>query len=150
MKSQCNNVTFGVKVKWQPSSRTSQFDFHLNASSLTSFEASSSPQPTHSVSPHLTYLIPHRQRHRVGRTSMYEPEEHSAMVSICKSSTYRGMRFIILERHLVTKSEQSVGRNQTSFFVKSSASSSVLVREYWLDDEGSPSVCHRYWSGRTR
>ena len=57
------------------------------------------------------------------------------------------MRFIILERHLVTRSELLVGCDQTSSFVKLSASSSVLVRVYWLDDEGSPLVCHWYWSG---
>ena len=54
---------------------------------------------------------------------------------------------IILECHLVTKCDRSVGCNQTSSLVKTSASSLVLVRVYWLDDEGSPSVCHRYWSG---
>ena len=47
--------------------------------------------------------------------------------------------FIILERHLVARSDRSIGRNQTSSLVKSSASSLVLVRVYWLDDEGPPS-----------
>ena len=139
----CSNVTFGaeaieVEVTGQPSSRTSQFDFHFNASILQSLGFSS---PSHST--------PHRLRHRIDRASMYEPEEYSALVFICRSSTCQGMRFIILERHLVTRSEQSVGRNQTSSLVKSSASSSVLVRVYWLDDEGPPSyssvMVRAYW-----
>ena len=62
---------------------------------------------------------------------------------ICKLSTCQGMRFIILERHLVTKSELLVGCNQISSLVKTSASSLVLVRVYWLDDKGSPLEC--YW-----
>ena len=31
--------------------------------------------------------------------------------------------------------------------VKTLALSLVLVRIYWLDDKGSPLVCHWYWSG---
>ena len=44
---------------------------------------------------------------------------------------------------------KSVGCNQTSSLVKSSASSLVLVRVYWLDDEGTPSECHRVWWRKT-
>ena len=79
--------------------------------------------------------------------SIYMLEVSSALVSICVSFICRDMRFIILKRHLVTRNEMSVECNQTSSLVKSSASSSVLVGVYWLDDEGSPSICHRYWSG---
>ena len=78
--------------------------------------------------------------HISGTFHLYEIS--SALVSICVLSTCRGMRFIILKRHLVTKSELSVRYNQTSSFVKSSASLLVLVRVYWLDDKGSPLVYH--------
>ena len=54
---------------------------------------------------------------------------------------------IILERHLVARSDRSVGCNQTFSLVKTSALSLVLVRVYWRDDKGSPLVCDRYWSG---
>ena len=92
-----------------------------------SFEASGSPQTTHSVSPHLTHSTPHRLRHRVGRASMYESEHSGCGIYLCFVHLSR-YEVIILERHLVTRSEQSVGRNQTSSLVKLSASSSVLVR----------------------
>ena len=46
------------------------------------------------------------------------------------------------------ESERSVRRNRAcSSLMKTSAWSSLLVRVYWLDDEGSPLICHRYWSG---
>ena len=76
--------------------------------------------------------------------SIYIWEVSSALVSICVVSTCRGMRFIIFKRHLVIKSELSVGCNQTSSLVKSSASSLVLVKVYWLDNKGSSLVCHWY------
>ena len=44
--------------------------------------------------------------------------------------------WIILGCHLVAKSNQSVGRNQTFSFVQLSALLSVLVRVYWLNDKG--------------
>ena len=76
--------------------------------------------------------------------SIYTLEIFSALISICVSSTCRGIMFIILDRHLVIRSELSVGCNQTSSLVKLSTLSSVLVRVYWLDDKGSPLVCHWY------
>ena len=92
----------------------------------------------HSVSPHLTYSTPHRLCHRPGRASMYESKGYCGCgIYLCLVHLSK-YEVIILERHLVTRSELLVGRNQTSSLVKSSASSSVLVRVYWLDDKGSP------------
>ena len=54
----------------------------------------------------------------------------------------------------MTRSEQSVGCNQTSSFVKLSALSSVLVKVYGLDDKGSPSgslvMVRVYWLDNKR
>ena len=49
----------------------------------------------------------------------------------------------------MTRSELLVERNQISSLVKLSVSSLILVRVYWLDDEGSPScslvIVKAYW-----
>ena len=45
------------------------------------------------------------------------------------------------------ESELSVGCNRRSSLMKILASSILLVRVYWLDDEGSLLVYHWYWSG---
>ena len=84
---------------------------------------------------------------RLSMWFIYTIEVSSTLVSIYILSICQGMRFIIFKRHQVTKSELLIGCNQTSSLVKSSTSSSVLVKVYWLDDESSPSVYHRYWSG---
>ena len=51
--------------------------------------------------------------------------------------------FIILKRYLMIRNNRLVRCNQTSFFVKTSASSLILVRVYWLDDKGLPLECHQ-------
>ena len=56
---------------------------------------------------------------------------------LCGLSTRRKnipLWYLSADRPLV----ESVGCNQTSSLVKLSASSLVLVRVYWLDDEGLP------------
>ena len=69
-----------------------------------------------------------------------------AVGTICVSSTCRRNEVIISRASLDgVESERSVGRNRVrSSLVQTSASPS---RVYWLAGEGSPSVCHRYWSG---
>ena len=59
------------------------------------------------------------------------------MVSIYVLCTCRSYEVIIFECHLITKSELLIGCNQTSFLMKLSALSLVLVRVYWLDNKGS-------------
>ena len=110
-----------------------QFDFHFNASSsLTSIK----PWVIFKLCNWfflnlctlflLTYAL--RLCHWFGKASIYEPEEYSALVSICRSSTYEVMRFIILEHHLVTRNKQLIGCNQTFSFVKSSGQD---VQVWW-------------------
>ena len=69
---------------WPPSQRFIKFSSYL--------EPRVSSWPTYLVSPYLTHLTPHCLHHRVGRASIYETEEYSALVSICRLSTYQSMR----------------------------------------------------------
>ena len=59
------------------------------------------------------------------------------------------MRFIIFEYHLVIKSKKVIECNQTFFLMKSSDSSLILIKIYWLNDEGPPSclliIVRAYW-----
>ena len=69
-----------------------------------------------------------------------------AVGTICTLPTCCGMRIIIFRASLDSvESERLVECNRVcSSFVQMSASSS---RVYWLAGEGSPLVCHWYWSG---
>ena len=133
MIKNCNNVTFGTESSRSGSHMTTtiiQFDFYRNASS--------SLAPIWSLGFLLDlrtwFLLTLRTGplivcHRVGRASMYEPEGYSALVSICRLSTYRGMR---LDHPWMSPSgeERPVSCNQTSSFVQSSGLLLVLVRVY--------------------
>lgn len=61
-----------VKVKWELSSRLTQFDFNFNAFSLTFFEALGFFQTMHLVFPYFIYSISYYICHKASRTSMHK------------------------------------------------------------------------------
>lgn len=87
--------------------------------------------------------------HKISKTFVYKLEEYFVLISIYGLSTCRGIRFIILEYYLMTRSEQLVRCNQTSSLGKLSTLLLVLVRVYWLDDKSLPScslvMIKTYW-----
>lgn len=82
----------------------------------------------HSIFLYPTHLTSYYLYYNVSKASMYKLEKHSTIISIYKLSTCWVMKFIIFEHHLVMKSEQLIRHNQTSFFVKLSAFSSILIK----------------------
>lgn len=110
----------------------SQFNFYFNAlSSLTSIKS----WTLFKLRIWFLFIYSFCLYYKIDKAFMYKPKEHSALVSICRLSTSWGMRFIILKRHLLIRSEQLVGSNQTFFFVKLSALLLIFVKVYWLDNK---------------
>lgn len=94
------------------------------------------------------HLAFQRLYHRLGKTSMYKLKHFDCSIYLCFIYVLR-YKVTILEHHLITKSGLLVGRNQTSLFVKWIAWLLVLMREYWLNNEGPPlfssEMVRAYW-----
>ena len=82
------------------------------------------------------HLTPHYLYRKVSRSFIYKLEGHFGCdIYLCFVYLSR-YKIIILEGHLVIKSELLVTPNETSSFVKLPALSLVLIRVYLLHNKG--------------
>lgn len=102
----------------------------------------------HLVLPQFTHSTTYRLWHKVDRASMYKLEHFGYCIYLYFVHLLK-YEVIILERHLMRRSELFIGCNQTSSLIKLSTLSSVLVKVYELDDKNPPScllvMVRVYW-----
>lgn len=118
-----------------------QFDFNYNTSlSLSPIQNLGFLfNPRIWSTSHLMHSNSHRLYHRAGKTFIYKSEGCSHYGIYLYFIYLLRYEVIIFKYHLVLRSELLVKRNQTSFFVNTSASSLILLRIYQLNSKGSPS-----------